>query len=109
MSELSVGGTYALRLPDGRALGQVRVERVADGWVEGPFTPTPAFEDYRALFEREAQLRYDQVIPLWEELADAIEALRIDVVEEGGERVHPRLRVFIEGDEAILGTSPPGP
>jgi hypothetical protein len=65
--------------------------------------PSTAFEEFRELFERETRLRHEQVIPLWEEAADAIEALQIEVIEEGKELVQPRLRIFVEGNEAILG------
>ncbi len=104
MDPLSVGKSYCLGLPDGRALGHVRIERLEDSWAEGPFQPAPAFEEFRELFKREAQLRHDQVIPLWERAADAIAALQIEVVEEGKDTTCPRLRVFVEGNEAILGT-----
>jgi hypothetical protein len=103
MHPLSIGKSYCLRLPDGRALGHVRIQRLDDPWAEGPFQPGPAFEEFRELFEREAQLRKDQVIPLWEHAADAIEAMQVQVIEEGEGLVPSRLRVFIEGDEAILG------
>jgi hypothetical protein len=43
---------------------------------------------------------------LWEEAADRIEALRIEVVGEDGD-VHAPVRVFIEGGEAFL--APPLP
>ena len=109
MLPLSVARNYYLRLPDGRALGHVRIDRLIDSWAEGPFTPAPAFEDFRELFDREAQLRHEQVIPLWEQAADAIEALGIQVVEEGERSSHSQLRVFVEGSDAIIGTqlSPP--
>jgi hypothetical protein len=103
---VSIGKNYCLRLPDGRALGHVRVERFTDSWAEGPFAPGPAFEEFRELFEREAELRHDQIIPLWEQAADAIEALQIQVVEEGKDPIQPRPRVFVEGNEAILGAHP---
>jgi len=35
------------------------------------------------LFAQEAQMRKTRSIPLWEQLADAIKALGIEVVEEG--------------------------
>jgi hypothetical protein len=103
MLPLTVGKKYCLRLPDGRALGHVQIERFVDAWAEGPWTPGPAYEAYRSLFEREAQLRNDQVIPLWEQAADAIEALGIQVIEEGEKAPYPSLRIFVEGDEAIIG------
>jgi hypothetical protein len=106
MVPLSLGKDYCLRLPDGRALGHVRIERQEDCWAEGPFRPSPTFEEFRELFDREARLRHDQVIPLWEQAADAIESLKIQIVEEGEKVVQPRLLVFVEGNEAILGTSP---
>jgi hypothetical protein len=81
----------------------VRIARQDDQWAEGPFAPSPVFDDFRELFAREARLRHDQVIPLWEEVADTIEALAIQVVEEGQEALPHRLPVFIEGNEAILG------
>jgi hypothetical protein len=103
MNPLSVGRDYCLRLPDGRPLGHVRVLRVAEGWAEGPFLPAAPFEEFRELFQRETRLRRDQVIPLWGQAADEIEALGIQVVEEGKVPVAHRLKVFVEGDEAILG------
>ena len=106
MSPVSIGMNYCLRLPDGRALGHVRIERFEDGWAEGPFAPSPAFEDVRALFEREAKLRRAQIIPLWEEAADAIESLAIQVIEESKGILQPGLAVFVEGNEAIIGTRP---
>jgi hypothetical protein len=103
MDPITVGKHYCLRLPDGRPLGHVRITRIEDGWAEGPFQPGQSFAEFAALFEREAQLRHDQIIPLWEEAADAIEALRIQVVEEGQGAVQGPLRIFVEGGEAILG------
>ncbi|HJT78058.1 MAG TPA: hypothetical protein VJ739_12715 [Gemmataceae bacterium] len=104
MNPLSIGKSYCLRLPDGRVLGHVRIRRMEEPWAEGSFQPGTAFAPYRDLFEREARLRHDQVIPLWEDVADAIDALQIQVVEEGGQHpVQPRLRVYVEGDEAFLG------
>jgi hypothetical protein len=102
---LLIGRNYCLRLPDGRALGHVRIERCEENWAEGPFCPSALFENYRPLFDREARLRRAQVIPLWEQAADEIEALGIQVVEEGNEMVQAHLKVFVEGDEAILGLS----
>lgn len=109
MHPLAVGKNYCLRLPDGRVLGHVRVERIEDFWAEGPFIAAPSFKEFRRLFEREAQMRNDQIIPLWEEAVDAIEALNIQVVEEGGEVSHAHLRVFVEGDEAFIGPPLPVP
>lgn len=106
MNPLSIGKNYCLRLPDGRALGHVRIERYEDCWAEGSFTPSAAFESFRELFDREARLRHDQVIPLWEQAADAIEALGIQVVEEDKGPVRSRLTVFVEGNEAIIGSPP---
>jgi hypothetical protein len=101
---LSVGKTYCLRLPDGRALGCVRIERLEDSWAEGPFAPAPAFAEFRDLFQRADEFARDQIIPLWEKAADAIDALHIDVVEEQGGASHSGLRVFIAGGEASIGT-----
>jgi len=101
---LSVGKTYCLRLRDGRALGCVRIERLEDSWAEGPFAPSPAFAEFRELFDRADELARDQIIPLWEEAADAIDALRIEVVEEQGGACHCGLRVFIAANEASIGT-----
>ena len=101
MNPLTIGKNYHLRLPDGRVLGQVRVEHLEDEWAEGSFRPAAAFPEFQSLFEKEARLRNDQVIPLWEEVADRLESLQIEVVGEDGD-VHSRLRVFIEGDEAFL-------
>ena len=103
MHPLSIGKNYCLRLPDGSALGHVRIERFEDAWAEGPFTPSPAFERYRELFERETTLRRDQVIPLWEEAADAIDALKIQVVSESDGVIPSKLTVFVEGTEAMIG------
>jgi hypothetical protein len=81
----------------------MRIERLVDSWAEGPFHPAAAFDEFRQLFEREVRLRYDQIIPLWEEVADTIEGLGIEVLEEEEGAVHTGLRVFVEGNEAILG------
>jgi hypothetical protein len=80
---------------------------VEDSWAEGPFQAAAAFDHFRALFEREAQLRHDQVIPLWEEAAGAIDALGIEVLEEGKQPVPGRLRIFVEGADAIVGPAVP--
>src|SRR5690242_680158 len=96
MPPLMLDKNYCLRLPDGRALGHVRLIKQEDDWLEGPFTPTAAFEQYRPLFEREAELRHQQVIPLWEEAMDAIDAMQIQVVPEGDETVYSRYRVLVE-------------
>jgi hypothetical protein len=103
MNALILGTNYCLRLPDGRALGHVRLEKKVDDWLEGPFSPTPIFEQFRPLFEREADLRHQQVIPLWEEAMDAIAAMQIEVVAEGETHPHAHLRVFVEGNDVILG------
>jgi len=101
---LSVGMTYCLRMPDGRALGHVRIHQIEDSWAEGPFIPGPAFAEVRELFERADELARDQIIPLWEQAADAIEALHIQVVEEHAGARHAGLRVFVAGNEASIGT-----
>jgi len=101
---LSIGKTYCLRLADGRALGHVCVQRVEDSWAEGPFTPAPAYTEFRGLFDRADELARDQIIPLWEEAADAIDALHIEVVEEQGGTHHNGLRVFVAGNDASIGT-----
>jgi hypothetical protein len=103
MHPLLIGKKYCLRLPDGRALGHVHIERLDDSWAEGPWVPAPAFEEFRQLFEREAQMRNDQVIPLWEETANAIADLGIQVIEEGQGVSHPQMRIFVDGNEAIIG------
>lgn len=103
MYPLAVGKDYCLRLSDGRTLGHVRIARIEDAWAEGSFQPGAAFAEFRELFSREARLRHDQLIPLWEEVADEIDGLGIEVVENGQEPVQAGMRVFIEGDEAILG------
>src|SRR5262249_37631991 len=95
-------------LPDGRSLGHVRIERTEDGWAEGPWTPAADFAPYRELFEREAQLRRDQVIPLWEQVADAIESLGIEVLEGGDKTALHGLRIAVESGDAILGPIPEG-
>jgi hypothetical protein len=102
-----VGKDYCLRLPDGRSLGHVRVTRLVDSWAEGSFTPSVDFEEFREIFGRETRLRHQQIIPLWEEAADAIEALDIQVTEEGKGPPLPHLRIYMEGNEAILGVAPP--
>jgi hypothetical protein len=107
MAAITIGKDYCLRLPDGRALGHVCIARLVDSWAEGPFQPGQGFEEFRGLFEREAHLRREHIIPLWEEVADQIEDLQIQVFEEGKGAIPERVRVFIEGDEAILESSPP--
>jgi hypothetical protein len=106
MAPVTVGKRYCLRLADGRSLGHVWIKREEEGWAEGPFTPGPAFEAVRGLFERETKLRHEQVIPLWEEAADAIAALGIQVIEDEQGTARPGLTVFVEGDTAILGAEP---
>jgi hypothetical protein len=106
MNPFIVGKQYSLRLTDGALLGRVQVERLADGWAEGQFHPGEAFPRLHALFEEESQLRRDQVIPLWEEAADRIEALQIEAVGADGD-VHAPVRVYIERGEAFL--APPLP
>jgi hypothetical protein len=101
MNPLTIGKKYVLRLPDSRILGRVFIRKVEDDWAEGPFEEERAFTALRSLFEEEAELRNDQIIPLWEKAADRIESLRIQVVDEEGQ-VYSRLRVFIEGKEAFL-------
>ncbi len=103
MSRVLIDKTYCLRLPDGCTLGHVRTARFEDEWAIGTFSPSKSFENYRELFEREAKLRHEQVIPLWESVADAIESLNIQVVEEGRGTVLAALPVFFEGTEAIIG------
>ncbi|MBM4069465.1 MAG: hypothetical protein FJ271_11025 [Planctomycetes bacterium] len=103
MDTLSLNKRYCLKLADGRSLGHVVIERFVDSWAEGPFAPDSDFAPLRELFKKEAELRHDQVIPLWEEAADEIAALGIEVIEEGNGQSTGRFRVFIEDDEAILG------
>ena len=103
MYSFTIGKDYCLRLPDGRALGHVRVARLVDSWAEGSFTPSADFEEFREIFAREAQLRHQQIIPLWEQAADAIDALGIEVIEEGKGSPLPHLRIYVEGNEAVLG------
>jgi hypothetical protein len=91
-------------LPDDRALGHVRIEKLEDSWAEGPFMPGPAFAEFRELFERADALAKDQIIPLWEEAADAVDALHIQVVEDQGGTRYGGLHVFVVGDEAHIGT-----
>jgi len=72
--------------------------------------PVPPFARIRAppgVVRARGAAAHDQVIPLWEKAADDIDALAIEVVEEGQGVVQPRMRVFVEGDEAILGPSLP--
>jgi hypothetical protein len=109
MYPLTVGKEYCFRLPDGRALGHVRVARLVDSWAEGPFTPTADFEEFREIFDREARLRHQQIIPLWEQAADAIEALGIQIIEEGKGPLLSHLRIYVDGNEAILGVPLPVP
>jgi hypothetical protein len=101
MNPLTIGKRYILQLPDSRTVGRVRIVKMQDDWAEGPFEAEEAFAELRPLFEEEAELRNDQIIPLWEQAADRIESLRIQVVGEDGQ-AHPHLRIFIEGDEAFL-------
>jgi hypothetical protein len=107
MQLFTVGKNYCLRLPDGRALGHVRIARIIDSWAEGPFTPSADFAEFRELFERETQLRHEQIVPLWEQAADAIAALDIQVTEEGKGPILSHLRIYVEGNEAILGAPLP--
>ncbi len=102
MNPLGIGKEYRLNLPDGRLLGRVRVERIEDDWAEGPLVPDAAFAEFRDLFQQEASLRNDQVIPLWEQAADRIEALDIRVVGEDG-KIYPGFRVYVDGNEVFLG------
>jgi len=101
MNPLAIGKSYVLRLPDCRILGRVHIHRVEEDWAEGSFTEDKAFADLRPLFEEEAELRTDQIIPLWENAADRIESLRIQIVADGGQ-VYSGMRIFIEGKEAFL-------
>jgi hypothetical protein len=103
MNSIAIGKNYCLRLPDGRALGHVRIERTKDSWAEGPFTPSPNFDEFRELFEREAHLRHQQIIPLWEGAVAALEALQIQVVEEGKGAFLKQMQVYVEGNEAFIG------
>jgi hypothetical protein len=102
-SALVIGKSYCLRLPDGRSLGHVRVERLNDSWAEGPFTPTSTYAEFHQLFERADQLAKDQIVPLWEEAADAIDALGIQVIDDRAQTHHNGLRVFVIGSEASIG------
>jgi hypothetical protein len=101
---LTIGRTYHLLVSDRRALGHVRIQRVEDSWAEGTFTPAPAFAEFREVFERADRLAREQIIPLWEEAADAIDALHLQVIEEHGGAPHTGLRIFIAGNEASIGT-----
>jgi hypothetical protein len=103
MDPIVVGKNYCLRLPDGRALGHVRIDRKDDAWAEGAFSPSSSFAEFRELFDREAHLRHQQIIPLWEKAVDALDALGIQVVEEGKGVLPQRLRVYVEGNEAFIG------
>jgi hypothetical protein len=96
-------------LSDGRPLGHLRAQQVEGEWAEGIFCPTPAFEVVRHLFEREAELARDQIIPLWEEAADAVDALQIQVVEEGTQQSFSRVRFHLEGNELFIGAELPTP
>ena len=101
MNPLTIGKRYVLRLPDNHTLGRVHIRRLEDDWAEGSFTEDEAFAELRPLFEEEAELRNDQIIPLWEKAANRIESLRIQVVGEDGQ-VYSRMRIVIEGKEAFL-------
>lgn len=101
MNPLTIGKSYALRLPDSRILGRVDIRKMEDDWAEGSFEEDKTFVELRPLFEEEAELRNDQIIPLWEKAADRIASLRIQVIGEDGQ-VYSRLRIFIEGKEAFL-------
>lgn len=104
MCPLEIGKSYRLQLPDGQVLGRMLVQGETDGWAERPFTALPGFDQFRDLFQREAELRHGHVIPLWEQAADAIEALGIEVVDDDDEgTVHHQLRVFVEAGEAMVG------
>jgi hypothetical protein len=107
MHSLSVGKNYCLRLVDGRPLGHVHITEKDEWWASGPFKPAPTFEEFRGLFEKEAEYRNDQIIPLWEETAEAIAALQIQVVAEGEPEAFSGLRVFVDGNEAFLGSPLP--
>jgi len=107
MDAIAIGKNYCLRLPDGRALGHVRIDRKDDTWAEGHFSPAPSFAEFRELFDREAHLRHQQIIPLWEKAVDALDALGIQVVEEGKGLLFHKLRVYVEGNEAFIGTENP--
>jgi hypothetical protein len=101
MNPLTIGKKYVLRLPDSRTLGRVQILNIEDDWAEGAFEEDEAFAELRPLFEEEAELRNDQIIPLWEKAADRIESLRVQVIGEDGQ-VYSHLRIFIEGKEAFL-------
>ncbi len=101
MNPLTVGKKYVLRLPDSRTVGRVLILKVEDDWAEGSFEEDEAFAELRPLFEEEAELRNDQIIPLWEKAADRIESLRIQVIGED-RQVYSHLRIFIDGKEAFL-------
>lgn len=101
MNPLTIGKNYSLRLSDSRILGRVHIVKIEDDWAEGSFTEEEVFTELRPLFEEEAELRNDQIIPLWENAANRIESLRIQVVGEDGQ-VYSRMRIFIEGKEAFL-------
>ncbi len=107
MDTIAIGKNYCFRLPDGRALGHVRIDRKDDAWAEGLFSPSPSFAEFRGLFDREAHLRHQQIIPLWEKAIDALDALGIQVVEEGKGALPDRLRVYVEGNEAFIGPENP--
>ncbi len=96
-----VGRRFGVLLQDGRHLGYVQIDGKDDPWLEGTFVPAPAFEEFRGLFEREASLANDQVIPLWETAADAIEALGIQLEDEEKHRL-PVARFRLEGCDAFV-------
>jgi hypothetical protein len=107
MHPLAIGKTYCLRLPDGRPLGHVQIAWIEDYWAGGAFAAGAAFEEFRPLFEREAELRKDQIIPLWEEAADDLESLHVQVVEDGVSDINAGVRIRVEGNEAFLGAPLP--
>jgi len=94
--------SYRLQLPDGRLLGQLRITEMDEDWAQGPFEPTSVFAEFRELFERESELRHQQVIPQWEKAYDAIESLGIEVIAPDGRSVGPAMRVFVDDQTAFL-------
>jgi hypothetical protein len=97
-----IGRRFGIRTRDGRRIGHVHIHRKDDPWLEGTFTPAPAFEDFRGLFETESSLRHDQVIPLWETAVDAIEGLGIQLEDEESRAVVPVVRFVLDQSDAFV-------
>ncbi|MYZ39652.1 hypothetical protein [Streptomyces sp. MnatMP-M17] len=60
---------------DGRTVGHITIEVADFPWLSGRFTPGPAFESVRPLFDHELALldRIDEDQAAWEASYDAVE------------------------------------